>query len=212
MPVWAWVVIIVAIVVLLGVATWAALSKRRTSRLQSRFGPEYDRAVGSAESKRTAESELAAREERRRKLEIRPLSEAARTRYLETWRVVQAQFVDDPRASVGAADSLIQSVMIERGYPVEDFDQRASDISVDHPHVVENYREGHRLAEATAEGRSSTEDLRQAMRHYRALFDELVEPAGDEPMRREQLEGEPATAAGSDGLPADDTTRRGVVR
>ncbi len=125
---------------------------------------------------------------------------------------MQAQFVDDPATAVAAADSLIQSVMVERGYPVEDFEQRAADVSVDHPHVVENYREGHRLAEASAEGRSSTEDLRQAMRHYRALFDELVEPAGDEPMARERVDGDSAPVA-SDSVPADDTTtrRRGVM-
>jgi hypothetical protein len=99
---------------------------------------------------------------------------------------VQAQFVDDPRAAVASADSLIQSVMAERGYPVEDFDQRAADVSVDHPHVVENYRDGHRLAQASASGSDSTEDLRQAMRHYRALFDELVEPDADQPIEREQ--------------------------
>ena len=126
------------------------------------------------------------REERRQQLEIRPLSQAARDRYLEGWQSVQVQFVDDPRSAVASANSLIQSVMEERGYPVEDFEQRAADISVDHPQVVENYRQGHRLAQASASGSDSTENLRQAMRNYRALFDELVEPADDEPIAREQ--------------------------
>jgi FtsZ-interacting cell division protein ZipA len=183
---WVWVVIAIAVVAVLGVATWKWLARRRSGRLQERFGPEYNRLVNSAESKREAESELQAREERRRRLDIQPLSEPARDRYLQNWQGVQAQFVDDPRAAVATADSLIQSVMAERGYPVEDFEQRANDISVDHPRVVENYREGHRLEQASADGNESTEDLRQAMRHYRALFDELLETDADEPMVRDR--------------------------
>jgi hypothetical protein len=189
MPVWGWVVIAVAAVVLLALVAWLASTRRRTGRLQERFGPEYDRTVETAESKRKAEAELAAREERREKLQLRPISSAARERYLETWQTVQAQFVDDPRSAVASADSLIQSVMADRGYPVEDFEQRAADVSVDHPDVVENYRQGHRLAQSSADGGSSTEDLRQAMRHYRALFDELVEPDTGEPLEREETEG-----------------------
>jgi hypothetical protein len=191
MPAWGWVLIAVGVVVVLALVLWQALARRRTTRLQRQFGPEYERAVGGGESRRDAEAELQAREERRQRLDIRPLSEAARIRYVEAWRVTQAQFVDDPRGAVAAADSLIQSVMADRGYPVEDFEQRAADVSVDHPQVVENYREGHRLAQASADGRESTEDLRQAMRHYRALFDDLVEPAADEPTARERATTEP---------------------
>jgi len=183
---WVWVVVAIAIVAVVGVVAWQALARRRSSRLQERFGPEYNRLVNSADSKRDAESELHAREERRRRLDIQPLSEASRDRYLRDWQTVQAQFVDDPRGAVATADSLIQSVMAERGYPVEDFEQRTSDISVDHPRVVENYREGHRLAQASANGDESTEDLRQAMRHYRALFDELLEADRDEPLARDR--------------------------
>jgi hypothetical protein len=193
MPAWVWVLIAVAVVAVLALVVWQALTKRRTSRLQGRFGPEYDRTIGEADSKREAEAELAAREERRRELEIRPLSEAARERYLQNWQAVQAQFVDAPRAAVASADSLIQSVMAERGYPVEDFEQRAADVSVDHPHVVENYRQGHRLAQASASGEDSTEDLRQAMRHYRALFDELVEPDADRAIERERRQSTDAS-------------------
>jgi hypothetical protein len=188
MPSWAWVLIAIAVVVVLAVVLWQALARRRTGRLQQQFGPEYDRTVGSADSKRDAEAELQAREERRQQLEIRPLSQAARDRYVQSWQSVQAQFVDDPRGAVAAADSLIQSVMAERGYPVEDFEQRAADVSVDHPQVVENYRHGHQLTQASAGGSDSTEDLRQAMRHYRALFEELVDPAADQPSTREQLD------------------------
>jgi FtsZ-interacting cell division protein ZipA len=200
MPSWVWVLIAIAVVALLAVVVWQALARRRTGRLQQQFGPEYDRTLGTADSKGDAEAELQSRQERRQQLEIRPLRAAARDRYLQDWQSVQARFVDDPRGAVAGADSLIQSVMAERGYPVEDFDQRAADISVDHPQVVENYRQGRRLAEASANGSSdSTEDLRQAMHHYRALFEELVEPAADEPTTRE-----PTTGAGTDDRLATD--------
>lgn len=185
MPAWVWVLIAIAIVVVLAVVIWQGLARRRTGRLQRRFGPEYNRALGTAESRREAEAELQAREERREQLEIRPLSPAARDRYLRDWQTTQAQFVDDPRGAVAHADGLIRSVMADRGYPVEDFDQRAADISVDHPQVVEHYREGHRLARASAHGDDSTEALRQGMRHYRTLFEELVESPGDQPLSRD---------------------------
>jgi hypothetical protein len=188
MPSWVWVLIAIAVVAVLAVVVWQVLARKRTGRLQQQFGPEYDRTLGTADSKREAEAELQAREERRQQLEIRPLSRAARDRYLQSWQNVQGQFVDDPRGAVASADSLIQSAMAERGYPGDDFEQRAADISVDHPQVVENYRQGHQLAQASADGSDSTEDLRQAMRHYRALFDELLEPAADQPTRREQLD------------------------
>jgi FtsZ-interacting cell division protein ZipA len=190
MPAWVWVLIAVGVVAVVALVVWQAFARRRTGRLQEHFGREYERAVGTAESRREAEAELQAREERRQQLEIRPLSSSGRDRFVESWRAVQAQFVDDPRAAVSTADSLIRSVMAERGYPVEDFEQRAADLSVDHPQVVENYRQGHRLAQASADGGSSTEELRQAMRHYRALFDELVEPDDEQSLEREQLANE----------------------
>ena len=171
----------------------AGVDAQADGRLQEQFGPEYERTLGKADSKRDAEAELQAREERRQQIDVRPLSRAARDRYLQSWQEVQSQFVDDPADAVASADSLIQSVMAERGYPVEDFEQRAADISVDHPQVVENYRHGHRLAQASANGRDSTEDLRQAMRHYRKLFDELAEPAADEPTTRDHLDTEQDT-------------------
>jgi hypothetical protein len=206
MPSWVWVVIALAAVVVLAIVVWQALARRRTGQLQEQFGPEYDRTVGTAESKREAEAELQAREERRRELEIRPLPSAARYRYLEAWQGVQSQFVDDPGAAVARADELIQSVMSERGYPVEDFEQRAADVSVDHPQVVENYREGHRLAQSSANGSGSTEDLRQAMRRYRALFDELVEPAADDPTARERQSDQPVEEV--DSQPSEERAER----
>ena len=176
MPVYGWVLIAIGAVAVFGLVVWQVLAQQRTRRLRGRFGPEYERTVDSSESKRQAEEELASREARREQLEIRPISAAARARYLEDWQAVQAQFVDDPAGAVARADSLIQAVMADRGYPVDDFEQRAADISVDHPDVVENYREGHRLYQQSSAGNGSTEELRQAMRHYRALFDELVQP------------------------------------
>ncbi len=179
MPTWGWILIAAVAVLLIAAIVMSIRKKQRTKQLQSQFGPEYDRTIDSADSRRKAESELAARQERREQLDIRPLSSAARERYTTQWQTVQAQFVDNPTGAVASADTLIQSVMADRGYPVDDFESRAADVSVDHPDVVENYREGHRLAEQCANGNGSTEELRQAMRHYRALFDELVEPDGD---------------------------------
>jgi hypothetical protein len=189
---WVWVLIAAAVVVLLAVTVWQAVRRRRTTRLRQQFGPEYDRTLRGADSRRDAEAELQARGERRRQLELRPLGPMARDRYLQSWRTVQAQFVDDPQRAVVVADGLIESVMVERGYPVENFEERVADVSVDHPQVVESYREGHRLAQASANG--STEDLRRAMRHYRALFDELVEPSADEQTTRGRLDDEHVAA------------------
>jgi FtsZ-interacting cell division protein ZipA len=179
MPGWAWAIIVVAAVAIVALVVWRALAARRTKTLQSRFGPEYDRTVETAESRRNAERELASRAERRDELDIRPLTAAARDRYVVQWQHVQAQFVDDPAGAVRQADLLIQSVMRDRGYPVEDFEQRAADISVDHPRVVENYREGHRLVGG------DTEDRRQAMQHYRSLFEELADDTADTPVSRD---------------------------
>lgn len=176
MPVWGWILLVVAAVVVVGLVAWQLMARKRTSQLQDRFGPEYDRVASDADSKRAAESELAERAERREELDIRALPEESRARYVESWRGVQARFVDDPRAAVDEADSLLQSVMQERGYPVDDdFERRAADVSVDHPEVVQRYRDGHRLAQTSDGDESATESLRESMQHYRALFEELVE-------------------------------------
>jgi hypothetical protein len=186
MPAWGWVLIVVGVIVVLALVAWQAVRARRTRDLRGRFGPEYDRTVEGADSRRAAEADLAARAERRDTLDIRPLDSATRSHFVGEWQRVQARFVDDPPGAVAEADVLIQSVMRERGYPVDDFDQRAADVSVDHPDVVENYREGHRLAKAGAIGDGTTEDLRQAMRHYRALFQDLVEDSADAPLDRDR--------------------------
>ena len=179
MDTWVWIVIAIAAVVVLGLVVWSALRSRRTRTLREGFGPEYDRTVAEAPSKREAESELTERQKRREELAVRPPSPGARERYVETWRETQARFVDDPAGAIGEADTLIQQVMRDRGYPVEDFDQRAADVSVDHPEVVNNYRAAHGISVAHERGKASTEDLRQALIHYRSLFDELLETRGE---------------------------------
>jgi hypothetical protein len=186
MPLWGWILVALGAVLLLSVAIGAMMTKRRTAHLKDKFGPEYDRTVEDSSNRREAESELTERERRRRELDIRPLSPAARDRYAERWQTLQAEFVDAPTPTVAAADSLVTEVMRERGYPMDDFEQRAADVSVDHPVVVESYREAHRLAERSAEGEASTEDERQALRHYRRLFDELLGTPADEPTSRER--------------------------
>jgi hypothetical protein len=176
MPTWAWIIIIAVVAVVVLAAIAATLGRRRRSEhLQERFGPEYERSVADRGDQRAAERELADRERKREKLDIVPLSADARSRYAESWRTVQARFVDDPSGAVVEADRLVTDVMRERGYPIDDFDQRAADISVDHPDVVENYRAAHEIYLTQEQGEAGTEDLRQAFVHYRALFEELLE-------------------------------------
>jgi hypothetical protein len=159
---------------LAGIATLIFLRKRKTERLRTRFGPEYARAVQDSGNRRQGEAGLQEREKRVESFAIRPLAPTDRERYIASWRKVQAQFVDDPKSSVTEADRLLGDVMSTRGYSVSDFEQRSADISVNHPLVVENYRAAHEIAVRHARGQASTEDLRQAMIHYRTLFDELV--------------------------------------
>ncbi len=178
---WAW--ILIAVVVVLAVAAIAAwLSRRRrTERLREGFGPEYDRTVERAGGRTKAEADLVERERRHDEIELRPLDRDEQQRLVEEWRVTQTAFVDDPAQAIGDADALIQWAMRERGYPVEDFEQRAAIISVDHPVVVERYRRAHAVAEANATGSATTESLRQAMQDYRELFVQIVEVDGVAP-------------------------------
>ena len=168
------IVIAVVVIALLILAAVLISRRRRSQRLKAHFGREYDRAVEEKGSRAKAEADLADREKRVEKLDIRPLDSAERRKLLEDWTQVQARFVDDPRRAVAFADALVGDVMKARGYPVNDFEQRAGDISVDHPIVVEHYRAAHEIAVRDHAGKASTEDLRQAMIHYRALFDNLV--------------------------------------
>jgi hypothetical protein len=185
MPTWAWILIAIGAAALAALLVAVALTRRRTTKLKQRFGPEYDRTVQERGGRREAEAELGSRVERRERLEIRPLSSGAHERYLESWTQVQKAFVDDPAGAVTSADQLVGSVMRDRGYPMDEFERRAADISVDHPQVVERYRSAHGIAQKNEEGKATTEDLRQAIKHYRALFEELLEPAGDEPLQRD---------------------------
>ncbi len=175
MDAWVWIVIIVAAISVIGLVAWVLGTKRRSERLQRRFGPEYERTMEQAESRREAESELSARVKRHQELEIQPLSPESAERYTLEWRDVQARFVDQPSEAVKDADRLVTRVMQERGYPTEDFEQRVADVSVDHPNVVDNYRGAHTVWASNEQGKAGTEDLRQAMVHYRSLFEELVE-------------------------------------
>jgi hypothetical protein len=169
----------VTAIIIVGVL-WSALRTRRTRSLQDRFGPEYDRELEKAGGRREAERELAERQKRHDELELRPLSDDARERYVEEWQATQARFVDDPTGAVSEADDLVQRVMRDRGYPVDDFEQRAADISVEHPELVERYRTANGIARASERGEASTEDLRHSVRHYRALFVELLEVGDDD--------------------------------
>jgi hypothetical protein len=174
--VWA-IVAVVVVVVLVGAALLARV--RRTRQLQSRFGPEYGRTVEQLGDHDAAERELRDRTKRRERLTITPLSGEERKVFLSRWDATQARFVDQPATAVGDADRLIADVMRVRGYPVETFEQQAADVSVDHPDVVAEYRAGHAIAEANDRQQASTEDLRQAMVHYRALFERLVTDANE---------------------------------
>lgn len=173
------VLMIVAIVaaVAVAVAAWWYVQNRRRTHLRSRFGPEYERVVRETGDPAKADALLAERERRIEKLHIRSLTPEESGRFAESWRRVQARFVDDPHGAVTDADRLITDVMSARGYPMANWEQRVADISVDHPRVAEPYRSGHDIALRHQRGEASTEDLRQAMVHYRELFGELVEPA-----------------------------------
>jgi hypothetical protein len=177
MPVWGWIVIgaVVVIVAVVIVAAISASRHTRTERLKERFGREYERTVFEAGEQKAAEKELAARERKRDKLDILPLAPEALHEYANRWRMVQTAFVDNPSSAVGDADRLVTEVMRERGYPVDDFDQQAADISVDHPGVVENYRAAHAIHLLQQKGDVGTEQQRQAFVHYRALFEKLLE-------------------------------------
>ena len=171
-------VIVLACLLFIAVCLLALVGMRmraqRSSQLHDRFGPEYDRAVAERGSRHAAERDLAERSRRHDSLEIRPLDDIQRDAFATSWRDVQARFVDEPREAVADADVLVRDVMSERGYPVGDFEQRSADLSVEHADVVDNYRSAHAIRSRDAEGEATTEELRTAMVHYRALFDALL--------------------------------------
>jgi hypothetical protein len=171
------IALVAAVIVIIAVLALLYVRKRRstTQDLRQKFGPEYDRAVLTHGSERKAQSKLEDREKRVEKLNIRDLDPTEHERFSKRWEAVQSRFVDSPKGAVAEADDLVSSVMKARGYPVSDFDQRAADISVDHPRVVENYRSAHEIALRVGKGAATTEDLRTAMIHYRSLFEELAQ-------------------------------------
>lgn len=191
---WIWVLLAVAVVVCVAGAVWMVVSRRRTQHLRERFGPEYGRTASAAGGRRAGEAELAAREAHHDSLNVCELSPDARRRYATQWEDVQAEFVDSPADAVTHADDLVAKVMNERGYPVEDFERRVADVSVDHPVVVENYRAAHRIVIAMDQGEASTEEERRAMQHFRALFDDLLIGNGMDQSRS-------TSTAGREGAP-----------
>jgi hypothetical protein len=201
MKTWIWIAIAVVAVLIVAAIVLAALRRRRTEKLREGFGPEYDRTVEREDSRRDAEKQLSAREERRQQLDIRPLAPAARERYAGQWAEAQQRFVDDPPGAIAEADRLVTSVMRDRGYPMDDFDQRADDISVDHPQLVDDFRRAHRISERSGREGVSTEDQRQAMVHFRSLFEELLGESREAGGDSREASGDNGAAAG--GRPAE---------
>ena len=201
---WVLLAVIVVLLVIVGVLV---ARQQRSRRLKDEFGPEYGRVVAERGDQRAAEKELADRRQRVGTFEIRPLDPAARERYLEQWAAAQRYFVDEPVGAVGQAHELVQRVMHDRGYPVdEDFEQRTADISVEHPAVVENYRAAHAISVRARDGQASTEQLRQAMVHFRALFDDLLAP-GDAGRADDAFVAERAHDDGGGAVPQQTTPR-----
>jgi hypothetical protein len=172
-----WIIVAgVVVIVLLALAAWFfSQNKKQSERLQQRFGPEYDRTVGELGGRTKAELELKAREKRVEHLTITPLAPAEAARFSHAWNALQGRFVDNPKEVVIQADQLVRELMLQRGYPMGDFERRAADISVDHPAVVENYRAAQAIAARDERGEADTEELRKAVVHYRVLFDEMLE-------------------------------------
>jgi hypothetical protein len=190
MTVWAWILIAAIVVVAIpGVIVTVGIvrSRRKTQRLKEHYGHEYERLLSENGSEKAANRELTTRERKRSKLDIVPLTPAAESNFTARWQEVQASFVDNPASAVCVADRLITEVMHERGYPVDDFDRRAADISVDHPEIVDNYRAAHGITTSEQDD-VSTEQQRDAFVHYRALFEKLLDTAEDDDADNSQEE------------------------
>jgi hypothetical protein len=172
------IVLVLALVVVAAIVAFAVVANRRRA-LRQRFGPEYDRVVESSEDRRAAERELRDRERRHAELELRPLDPASRERYSASWEEIQARFVDAPNQAVGEADELVTRLIAERGYPTGDYDDQLAHLSVEHARTLDHYRKAHEIHEVNSRGEATTEQLRQALVHYRALFADLL---GTEPL------------------------------
>ena len=169
------IIVVAAVIVIAAIIAFIVYRKQRSRRLKEHFGVEYDRAVLQRGSETKAELELLKREKRVHHFAIKALSPATRDRYVEEWAAIQRRFVDEPALAVAEADSLVNRVMTARGYPMGDFEQRAADVSVTYPEVVQNYRAARTIVLRHGRGDAGTEDLRQAMVHYRSLFEELLD-------------------------------------
>jgi hypothetical protein len=178
-PQWIWIAAAVVAVLVIIALIAAGVRRSRSAALRDHFGREYERTVETAGSRSRAENELVARAEEAKTFDIRPLSASERGRYRDEWRRIEARFVERPTTAVVEADELIADVMRTRGYPIADFEKHAALLSVKHPRVVEHYRAGHDVIDRHGRGAASTEDLRQAVLHYRALFEELVNDGAD---------------------------------
>jgi len=179
-----WIVIAALVVIAIAAVAWMYTMRQRRERLRARFGPEYDRTLRETGAPSKADAVLAERARRVEKMQIRPIPADQSESFTREWRRVQGMFVDDPDGAVSAADRLVTAVMAARGYPLEDFETRAADLSVDHPRVVENYRAARALADRRRRGEAGTEELRQAVVNYRALFEDLLETPKEEVRRR----------------------------
>ena len=171
-----WIILAAAVALgVVAIGAWLYTQRKQSHRLQEHFGPEYDRTVNELGSRTKGESELKAREKRVERLEILPLAPPEAARFSEAWQALQGRFIDNPKGVVVQAEQLVRELMEKRGYPMGDFERRAGDISVDHPDVVANYRSAQAIAVRDQKGTADTEELRKAVVHYRALFDELLE-------------------------------------
>jgi hypothetical protein len=192
MDTWVIVAIVAAVVlaIIVVLAVWSYLRRRRSEDLRNTFGPEYDRVV-SDQGRGAGEKELEGRRDRVKVFDVRPLSQEQRATFTGRWRESQARFVDDPSGAIGEADVLVEEVMLARGYPIEDdFERRAADISVDHPDLVSNYRSAYEVSKRHESGDATTEELRRAMVNYRALFADLLETGDADGRERRTMEAE----------------------
>lgn len=174
MPTWLVIIIVIAAIAVIGAVVWLVSQEMQRKRLQQKFGPEYDRTVEESENPRAAQRELAAREKRHSELDIRPLSPSAQERYSQQWTLIQEQFVDRPAGAVAEADRVLVALMAERGYPTEGYDQQLADLSVQHSQTLKHYRTAHDTMRNHEHTQASTEELRDAMVHYRTVFEDLL--------------------------------------
>lgn len=178
-PIWIWIAVGVLALIIVASLMARGARKARSAQLRDKFGAEYDHVVQETGKRKRAEQELLARVDEVKKYDIRPFSIAERDRFRRDWALIEQRFIERPTTAVVEADELVADMMRVRGYPMGDFEKHAASLSVTHPRVIEHYRAGHRVI-GGAPGKSSTEDLRQAMLHYRALFDELISEVKDD--------------------------------